>query len=95
MKSLEDIKCERVVYDRIGKQEKTLLEEREEATQDSKLRNKHKFKVENTHYQQETPPRRQKQSSTLDTRSCTQNTKKQGIIDMNTDKIESMIHMDR
>jgi len=49
MKDLEDIKAERVIYDRIGDKEQTLLQERKEATKDD-FKYKRKYKVERPEY---------------------------------------------
>ena len=46
MKSLEELKEHRVVYDRIGKKEKTLLQERREAKLGLTLKEKRKYKHE-------------------------------------------------
>ena len=50
MKCLEDHRHERNIYDRIGIKEKNLLEERQEATQESRINMKKKFKIQRDHY---------------------------------------------
>lgn len=87
MKCLEDHKNERNIYDRIGIKEKNLLEERQEATQETRMNVKKKFKIERDNYKLEFSDRT-KLHQTLATNIRTQSCMKQGEVDMNVTKYE-------
>jgi len=89
MKDLEDDKKLRKIYDRIGREHKTLLKERQEAKRDTRPSSKHKYKIENQMKEYE-KARSTSKTSKFDVAVVTQSATKAGATRAQTGRVESI-----